>query len=125
MQLLQLANFLLHNLLQSRISFIVIFHCWQRNESARKEVEHLKRKFSLIYRFLLAALQLAQQFHQSPRLIFHQFVHLSQWNWEHLEERYLDHKQPTLAIYVDLNCVKTRALLIEVRIGSFSLEIIY
>lgn len=45
-------------------------------------------------------------------------MHLSQWNWEHLEERYLDHKQPTLAIYVDLKCFKTRALLIEVSIGS-------
>ncbi|KAM8708521.1 hypothetical protein ACLKA7_015490 [Drosophila subpalustris] len=85
MQLMQLANFLLHNLLQSRISFITIFHCWQQNKSGQ-------------------TLQLAQQIHNSPQLIFHQFVHLNQWKWEHLEQRFLDHQQPTLAIYVDLQC---------------------
>lgn len=63
---------------------------------------------------ILTALQLAQQFLQASHLIYHQFVHLSQWSWEHLEERYLDHLQPTLGIYVDLKCLKTRALLIEV-----------
>ncbi|KAH8405061.1 hypothetical protein KR222_010395 [Zaprionus bogoriensis] len=91
MQVVQLANFLLHNLLQLRIRFIVIFHCMQKNET----------------------LQLAQQFHQAPQLIYHQFVHLDHWNWEHLEERYLDHLQCTLAIYVNLQCLKSRALLVE------------
>ncbi|XP_034101886.2 ionotropic receptor 75a [Drosophila albomicans] len=91
MQLLHLANFVLYNLLQSRITFIVIFHCWQRNET----------------------LQFAQQIYNSPQLIYHQFVHLNDWNWEHLEQRYLDHQQPTLAIYVDLQCVRSEALLKE------------
>lgn len=36
MQLLQLANFVVDNLLQSRIGFIVFFHCWQGDESGRR-----------------------------------------------------------------------------------------
>ncbi|KAH8370200.1 hypothetical protein KR093_002600 [Drosophila rubida] len=89
MQLLQLVNFVLHNLLRARISFIVIFHCWQRNET----------------------LQFATQLHHAPQLIYHQFVHLDDGNWEQLEQRYLQHLQPTLAIYVDLQCARSAALL--------------
>jgi len=35
MQLVQLANFILDNLVQSRIGFIVFFHCWQSDESGQ------------------------------------------------------------------------------------------
>ncbi|XP_017861269.1 PREDICTED: glutamate receptor ionotropic, kainate 5 [Drosophila arizonae] len=92
MQLLQLANFVLQNLLQSRISFIIFFHCWANNET----------------------LQFAQQIQQPhQQLIYYQFAHLRDWNWEHLEQRYLDHAQPTLAIYVDLRCMRSRSLLAE------------
>lgn len=36
MQLVQLANFVLDNLVQSRIGFIVLFHCWQSDESGKE-----------------------------------------------------------------------------------------
>lgn len=35
-------------------------------------------------------------------------------NWTDLELKYLDHSQPTLAIYVDFQCQQARDLLMEV-----------
>nr|NP_649012.2 ionotropic receptor 75a [Drosophila melanogaster]Q9VVL1.2 RecName: Full=Ionotropic receptor 75a [Drosophila melanogaster]AAF49300.2 ionotropic receptor 75a [Drosophila melanogaster]APD16193.1 ionotropic receptor 75a [Drosophila melanogaster] len=94
MQLVQLANFVLDNLVQSRIGFIVLFHCWQSDES----------------------LKFAQQFMKPihPILVYHQFVQMrGVLNWSHLELSYMGHTQPTLAIYVDIKCDQTQDLLEE------------
>ncbi|XP_070142050.1 ionotropic receptor 75a [Drosophila kikkawai] len=94
MQLVQLANFVLDNLLQSRVGFIVIFHCWPRDES------------------LQFALQFINPIH--PNLVYHQYVQMQGvQDWSHLELSYLEHLQPTLAIYVDLKCDQAEALLEE------------
>ncbi|XP_034655805.1 LOW QUALITY PROTEIN: ionotropic receptor 75a [Drosophila subobscura] len=90
----QLANFLMDNLVQSRIGFILFFHCWQPDEI---------RDF-------------AQQFMKPlhPHLIYHQFQQMHEVrDWQDLELRFLDHLQPTLAIYVDMKCHKAAALLEE------------
>ncbi|XP_020801931.1 glutamate receptor ionotropic, kainate 5 [Drosophila serrata] len=94
MQLVQLANFVLDNLLQSRVGFIVIFHCWPMDES------------------LQFALQFVNPIH--PNLVYHQYVQMEGvQDWSHLELSYLEHLQPTLAIYVDLKCDQAEALLEE------------
>ncbi|KAH8296115.1 hypothetical protein KR054_001969 [Drosophila jambulina] len=94
MQLVQLANFVLDNLLQSRVGFIVIFHCWPGDES------------------LQFALQFVNPIH--PDLVYHQYVQIQGVeDWSHLELSYLEHMQPTLAIYVDLKCEQAEALLEE------------
>ncbi|KAH8239060.1 hypothetical protein KR032_000304 [Drosophila birchii] len=94
MQLVQLANFVLDNLLQSRVGFIVIFHCWPRDES------------------LQFALQFVNPIH--PNLVYHQYVSMEEvQDWSHLELSYLEHLQPTLAIFVDLRCDEAEALLEE------------
>ncbi|EDW79105.2 uncharacterized protein Dwil_GK10445 [Drosophila willistoni] len=89
---MQLVNFLLNNLLDVHIASLVLFHCWPRNET----------------------LQMVKHFHNSyhKQLIYHQFVHFkSVENFENLEERFLEHLQPTLAIYVDMKCEKSKILL--------------
>ncbi|XP_037722867.1 ionotropic receptor 75a isoform X1 [Drosophila subpulchrella] len=94
MQLVQLANFILDNLVQSRIGFIVFFHCWQSDES----------------------LKFAQQFTKPihPILAYHQFVQMKGvQNWSHLELNYMGHLQPTLGIYVDIKCDQAQELLEE------------
>ncbi|EDW41927.1 GM24303 [Drosophila sechellia] len=94
MQLVQLANFVLDNLVQSRIGFIVLFHCWQSDES----------------------LKFAEQFMKPihPILVYHQFVQMrGVLNWSHLELNYMGHTQPTLAIYVDIKCDQAQDLLEE------------
>ncbi|KAH8333027.1 hypothetical protein KR074_011744 [Drosophila pseudoananassae] len=94
MQLLQLANFVLDNLLQSRIGFIIFFHCWQRDESLK------------FYQ------QFVNPIHR--HLVYNQFVQMrGVQNWTDLELKYLDHSQPTLAIYVDFQCKQARNLLKE------------
>ncbi|XP_017134534.1 ionotropic receptor 75a [Drosophila miranda] len=90
----QLANFLLDNLVQSRIGFVLFFHCWQQHEI---------RDFSQ---------QFMKPLHQ--HLIYHQFLQMhAVRDWEDLELRFLDHLQPTLAIYVDMKCHKAAGLLEE------------
>nr|XP_016940246.2 ionotropic receptor 75a [Drosophila suzukii] len=94
MQLVQLANFILDNLVQSRIGFIVFFHCWQSDES----------------------FQFAQQFTKPihPILAYHQFVQMKGvQNWSHIELNYMGHLQPTLGIYVDIKCDQAQELLEE------------
>lgn len=114
MQLVQLANFVLDNLLQSRVGFIVIFHCWPRDESGGKPA--LPISHFLIFPSrpgLQFALQLVNPLH--PNLAYHQYVPMrGVQDWSHLELSYLAHLQPTLAIYVDLRCHQAQDLLEEV-----------
>ncbi|ALC43861.1 Ir75a, partial [Drosophila busckii] len=91
---MHLANFLLFNLQQSRIGFILFFHCWLRNET------------------LQFAHHINNPHHPHQPLVYHQFVFLSNFTlWHDLEFRYLDHFQPTLGIYVDLHCEGAKHML--------------
>ncbi|XP_030372010.1 uncharacterized protein LOC115622251 [Scaptodrosophila lebanonensis] len=90
MPALQLANFLLYNLLQSRLSFIILFHCWPANETS---------------------LFVHQINKQQP--LYMQFVSLNgdTRDWSDLEYRFFIHLEPTLAVYLDMNCNQSKAVL--------------
>ncbi|EDV97845.1 GH14466 [Drosophila grimshawi] len=89
-------------------------HCYQSNRTVVVGMDSAGPLFLLLIFAYTMSFQFAQQiYNHHHQLIYHQFVHLNQWTWGQFEERYLDHMQPTLAIYVDLKCMRARHLLAE------------